>query len=108
MLLELLYWIDHIWSSKECVCCACDPSERLDAASTTVHKDCPHDHDGGLLIFIHRLITSKQPSSPESLSDLHMEELTINAEIGNTKFSTSTFLQSSLAVMGINLQYNIF
>ena len=27
------YWIDHVWSSKECVCCACDPSERLDAPS---------------------------------------------------------------------------
>ena len=23
----------NIWSSKECVCCACDPSERLDAPS---------------------------------------------------------------------------
>ena len=26
----MLYWIDHVWSSKECVCCACRPSERLD------------------------------------------------------------------------------
>ena len=25
--------IDHIWSSIECVCCACGPSERLDAPS---------------------------------------------------------------------------
>ena len=33
MLLEVLYWIDHVWSYKECVCCACDPSERLDAPS---------------------------------------------------------------------------
>ena len=24
MWLEMLSWIDHIWSSKECVCCACD------------------------------------------------------------------------------------
>ena len=23
--LEVLCWIDSIWSSKECVCCACDP-----------------------------------------------------------------------------------
>ena len=23
----------HVWSSKECVCCACGPSERLDAPS---------------------------------------------------------------------------
>ena len=30
MWLEVLYWIDHVWSSKECVCCACGPSERLD------------------------------------------------------------------------------
>ena len=33
MLLEVLYWIDHVWCSKECGCCACDPSERLDAPS---------------------------------------------------------------------------
>ena len=26
-------WIDHVWSSKECVCCACDPNERLSAPS---------------------------------------------------------------------------
>ena len=29
----MLYWIDHVWSSIECVCCACGPSERLDAPS---------------------------------------------------------------------------
>ena len=29
----MLYWIVHVWSSIECVCCACDPSERLDAPS---------------------------------------------------------------------------
>ena len=29
----MLYLIYHVWSSKECVCCACDPSERLDAHS---------------------------------------------------------------------------
>ena len=29
----LLCWIDHVWSSKECVCCACDPNERLSAPS---------------------------------------------------------------------------
>ena len=33
MWLEVLYWIDHVWSSIECVCCACDPSQRLDAPS---------------------------------------------------------------------------
>ena len=26
-------WIYHVWSSKECVCCACDPNERLSAPS---------------------------------------------------------------------------
>ena len=37
---------------------------------TTVRKDRPHGHGGGLLVFIHRSITfSKQPSSPEMLSD---------------------------------------
>ena len=31
--LEVLYWIDHVWSFIEGVCCACGPSERLDAPS---------------------------------------------------------------------------
>ena len=35
MLLEVLYWIDHVWSSTECVCCACDPSECLDQCFPT-------------------------------------------------------------------------
>ena len=53
---------------------------------TTIRKDRPHGHGGGLLVFIHESITfSKQPSSPEALSDPHMEELTIKADIGNTK-----------------------
>ena len=25
MWLEMLYWIDHVWSSIECVCCTCVP-----------------------------------------------------------------------------------
>ena len=29
----VLCWIDHVWSSKECVCCACDPNELLSAPS---------------------------------------------------------------------------
>ena len=33
MCLEVHYWIDHVWSSIEWVCCACGPSERLDAPS---------------------------------------------------------------------------
>ena len=57
---------------------------------TTVRKDRTHGQGGGLLILIHISITfSKQPSSPESLSDPHLEELTIQAEIGNTKLFIS-------------------
>ena len=33
MCLVVLCWIDHVWSSKECVCCACDTNERLSAPS---------------------------------------------------------------------------
>ena len=33
MWLEVLYWIDQLLYSIECVCCACGPSERLDATS---------------------------------------------------------------------------
>ena len=33
MWLEVLCWIDHVWSSKECVGYACDPSVRLDVPS---------------------------------------------------------------------------
>ena len=29
----VLYWINHVWSSNECVCCACDPNDRLSAPS---------------------------------------------------------------------------
>ena len=51
---------------------------------TTVRKDRPHSHGGGLLVFIHESITfSKQPSDP------HLEELTIKADIGNTKLIIS-------------------
>ena len=30
---EMLCWIDHVWSSKECACCACDPSMHLSVLS---------------------------------------------------------------------------
>ena len=33
MWLEVLYWLDHVWSSKESMCCACGPSAGLDAPS---------------------------------------------------------------------------
>ena len=43
-----------------------------------------------MLILIHRSITmSKQPSSPEYLSDPYLEELSIKAELGNTKLIIS-------------------
>ena len=29
MCVVVLCWIDHVWYSKECVCCACDPNEHL-------------------------------------------------------------------------------
>ena len=57
---------------------------------TTARKDRPHSHGGGLLVFIHESITfSKQPLSPEALSDPHLEKLTIQADIGNTKLIIS-------------------
>ena len=57
---------------------------------TTVRKDRPHSHGGGLLVFIHESITfSKQSSPPEALSDPHLEELTIKADLGNTKLIIS-------------------
>ena len=53
---------------------------------TIVFKDRAHGHGAGLLIFIHRsIIFSKQPSSQESLSYPHLEELTIQSVLGNTK-----------------------
>ena len=33
MWVEVLCWIDHVWSSKECACCACDPSMHLSVPS---------------------------------------------------------------------------
>ena len=33
MCVVVLCWIDHVWFSEECVCCACDPNERLSAPS---------------------------------------------------------------------------
>ena len=57
---------------------------------TTVRKDRPHGQGGGLLISIHRSLTfPKQPPSPVLLSDPHMEELYIQAELGNTKLIIS-------------------
>ena len=59
---------------------------------TTVRKDRSPGQGGGLLIFIHRSITfSKQLSSPESLSDPHMDELSIKAELENMKLIISNF-----------------
>ena len=33
MCVEVLCWIDHVWSSMECVCSACDPSVHLSVPS---------------------------------------------------------------------------
>ena len=33
MWVEVLCWIDRVWSSKECACCACDPSVHLSVLS---------------------------------------------------------------------------
>ena len=42
---------------------------------TTVRKDRPHGHGRGLFAFIYELLPfSKQPSSPEALSDPHLEK----------------------------------
>ena len=51
---------------------------------TTVGKDRPHGHGGGLPVFSHEStpFSSKQPSSPEAQSDPHLEEITIHADIG--------------------------
>ena len=42
MWVEVLCWIDHVWSSKECVWCACDPSVHLDV---TVYGSLYHMHE---------------------------------------------------------------
>ena len=56
----------------------------------TVHKDRPYGNGGRLLVFIHQSIPfSKQQSSPEALSNPHLEELSIKADIGNTKLIIS-------------------
>ena len=33
MCVEVLCWIDHVWSSIECEWCACDPSMHLSVLS---------------------------------------------------------------------------
>ena len=33
MWVEVLCWIDSVWSSTECECCACDPSVHLSGPS---------------------------------------------------------------------------
>ena len=33
MWVEVLYWIDYVWPSKECACCACNPSVHLSVPS---------------------------------------------------------------------------
>ena len=45
MWVEVLCWIDRLWSSKECVCCTCDPSVHLDAPSIRVDLDLDLERD---------------------------------------------------------------
>ena len=33
MLVDVLCWIDHVWSSNECACSACDPRVHLSVPS---------------------------------------------------------------------------
>ena len=33
MCVVVLCWIDHVWPSKDCGCCDCDPNDRLSAHS---------------------------------------------------------------------------
>ena len=33
LLLDVLCWIDRVWSYKECACCSCDPSVHLSVPS---------------------------------------------------------------------------
>ena len=52
---------------------------------TTVRKDRHRGQGGGLLTLIHKSINfSRRPDSPDTLTDPHLEELTITAMLGNT------------------------
>ena len=56
----------------------------------TVRRDRPQGQGGELLIFIHKLKNFQQhPQSPETLSDLHLEKLTISVELRNTELIIS-------------------
>ena len=51
----------------------------------TVRKVRDQDQGGDLLTLIHKSINfSRRPYSPDTLTDLHLEELTITAKLGNT------------------------
>jgi hypothetical protein len=51
---------------------------------TTVRKDRLQDRGGGLIIFIHKTINfSQRPTSAETATDNHLEELTISVKLGN-------------------------
>ena len=40
MCVVVLCWIDHVWSSKECACSACDPSVHLSVSSISLVVFC--------------------------------------------------------------------
>ena len=67
---------------------------KLSPKSRTTRKDRSYGQGEGLLIFIHRSITfSKQPSSPELLSDPHLEEPYIKVDHFQCLHPVSQFLQ---------------
>ena len=52
---------------------------------TTVRKDRDQGQGGGLLTLIHKSINfSRRPDLPDTLTDPHLEEFTITANLGNT------------------------
>ena len=53
---------------------------------TTVRRDRRQGQGGGLLTLIHKSINfSRKPKSPETLLELHLEELTITATLADTE-----------------------
>ena len=70
---------------------------------TTVRKNLHQGQGGGLLTLIHKSINfSRNPESPETLVEPHLEELTITATLGNTELIITNvyILQASSSAGG--------